>query len=98
MTKELNLDSSKGFEEAQTVKKRVFPGKIIISEKETAISEAKKPQKDMTLWTNGSKSELGFSKIGITGNIRSKRIEKNISLEEIKESYDAELLGILKAF
>jgi ribonuclease HI len=97
LIKELNLDPLKGFEEAQIVRKRIFSGEVIISKKEIAISNAEKPQKGLILWTDGSKSELGFSGIGITGNIRSKYIQKSISLKEAKESFDAELFGILEA-
>ena len=97
LTKELNLNSSEGFEEAQTVKKRVFLKEVIISKKEIVISKAEKPQKGLILWIDDSKSELGFSGIEITKNIRLKCIQKNISLGEAKESFDAELLIILEA-
>ena len=49
LTKELNLDSLERFKEALIVKKLLFSGKIIISEKEITISETKKLQNDLTL-------------------------------------------------
>jgi hypothetical protein len=45
----LNLDPLEGFEEAYTVKKKVFPGKIIISTLEIAELEAKTTYSSLTI-------------------------------------------------
>ena len=72
MIKELNLDSSKRFKEVLIVKKLFFSKKIIILEKEITISETKKSQKNLTLWTDGLRINSNISGVGITWKTPSK--------------------------
>jgi hypothetical protein len=65
LTYNLNLDPSKGFKEAYTVKKRIFLEEIIISSKEKAELEAKKTYLGLIIWSDGSKLESGASRAGI---------------------------------
>ena len=65
LTEKFFLDSSESFEEAFSVKKLVFSGKIIISSQETAELEAATPYNGLILWTDGSKMDSGTSGAGI---------------------------------
>ena len=97
LTEKLFLDSSEGFEEAFSVKKLVFPGKIIISSKEIAEFEAEMPYNGLVLWTDGSKIDSGTSGAGIVWKSSQKWLKKSIALGHLKETFDAELFGILEA-
>lgn len=97
LTEKFTLDSSEGFKEAHTVKKLIFPGKIIISTKEIAELEAKMPYNGLILWTDGSKIDSGATGIGITWKSSQKWHKKSLALGQSKEIFDAELLAILEA-
>ena len=66
LTKELTLDLLERFKETLIVKKLFFSKKIIISEKEITISETKKLQNDLTLWTDDSRTNSDIFRIEIT--------------------------------
>lgn len=76
-----------------------FPGKIIIQETKTAISEAKNDTSTLALWSDGSKVESGGAGAAVVWkNLTSHKWEVcRISLGKNKEILDAELWGISQA-
>ena len=53
------IDPAEGVEPVINLKHEEFPGRIIVQEPTTAISEAKKVKSDLALWSDGSKIESG---------------------------------------
>ena len=95
----LCIDPAYGVEPVIHQKPTEFPGKIIIQEAKTAISEAKNDTSTLALWSDGSKVESGGAGAAVVWkNLSSHRWEvRKITLGKNKEILDAELWGISQA-
>ena len=90
------IDPAEGVEPVINLKHEEFPGRIIVQEPTTAISEDKKDKSDLALWSDGSK--LASGSVGAAGVWKNSSFHSwksyKAALEKNKEIPDAELWSI----
>jgi hypothetical protein len=97
LTNQLKTDPLEGFEEAKRVKGLLFPRDVVISSLERAEIEATTDYPGLTIWTDGSRLDLGHLGTGIAWKKASKWHQKSLEIGYSKEIFDAKLIGILEA-
>jgi hypothetical protein len=94
----LNIDPSASFEQVVRTCSKAFPGTILVPTQEKFITQAKAPYEGLSIWLDGSRLENGRTGAGVAWQDYSGAWEcRKIPLGQVKEVFNAELIGVYKA-